>query len=179
MAIGATITAWFRSLARQPFQATPVIPMSVQSDWLACTNTNAANSAAELLNPASADDATTFPVEVPPNATRFLWRIRFPIATTTLTTDPIVRFYATDSNGIAMRIDNASTIAAGLEIDTAGMTVATDFLKDSTYYYTKVYDLDGIDLKGLKTLYPLTATASNYNAGGAALAAEIQVLFLN
>jgi len=159
-----------------------VICGSAQSDWIiANVETKTVQSSAELLRPASTNDSNVTPIEVPAGLTRFLWSLRFPIATTTLTTDPVFRFFGADLSGRVMRLDNEDNSATGIKITHAGESPSTTaiWLNDGTYYYTDVYDLEGMDLRGCKTLYVLVETASNYTDGATSQTGVVQVKFLN
>jgi len=173
MAIGSTLTGALRYIG-----LTPAANGSVQSDWqVANSAANAVCSAAELLNPASSNDAGVNPITIPAGATRFSARLRYAIATTTCTTAPKVVFAATDANGVPERIDNIDSDAAGTTLGVADAADPTLVMTDGTYFWSDVMTFTLPDLMGNATLYALIKTASNYSGGTPGV--QVWVKFLN
>ena len=164
-----------------------VLPGSGRSSWhtIHTDLTAAAESASILLRPLTFANTTNVRIiEVPEGVTRFFARGQYPQAST-LTTNPVVRFYGIDGPDLAttntllddgsyqwLRLDNADSGSAGLTISLD----TTNDGRDTTYKYTDcVPDLTGIDLQGCRWLLALGSTAAVISAGALAL----QVRFKN
>lgn len=178
MAIGSTVAA---AMKNGPFQT--VLPGSMKSDWVVANNdTKTTQSAAELLNPVSTNDSNVTPVTIPDGASGFLWRVRIPIAVTTLTTDPVIRWYGVDettSLPVPLRLDATASNAAGIEVDISGTAPSSTLAQDATYYYSPVYSRTPTDTLGCKTLYCLIETASTYTDGATSQSCSVIVKFTN
>jgi hypothetical protein len=159
-------------------------PGSTFTDWQTIHNdlTATAETGAVLLRPLTYAGTNVAPGKMPPGATRFLLRGRYPQAST-LTTSPVVRLYgvwgtptaagvfADDGTVLAMRLDNVDANAAGVTV-TIGTTAD---LRDTTYRYTDVIDLTGFDAKGAWYILALTETAGVISAGSI----QLQALAMN
>lgn len=152
-----------------------VIPGSSQGIWhVANSDLSTVVSGSELLRPASVDDSTVKPVPIPAGVSRFLIRLRYPVATTTFTTQPIIRLVGTDVNGVPLRLDATDSTATGITFSASATA-----LRDASFYYSPPYDRTGFDLLGCRTLYVLPSTAAAFTDGSTAQAVAAMVLFLS
>ena len=173
MAIGSTAAGRIKVSHQQLICAG-----SCRADWQVANSSAAtANSAAELLRPATVDDSNVTPITIPEGATRISVRLRYAVATTTCTTAPKAVIVATDTNGVPERIDNVDSDAAGTTLGVADAADPTLVMRDATYFYSDVMTFTLPDLMGNSTLYVLIKTAANYSGGTPAVA--VMVKFLN
>lgn len=136
------------------------------------TNLSAtAQTAAQLLNPASVTATQVVPLAVPQGATRCLIRLRIDDACTVNGTPAVVVLMGLDNSGVPTRLDNVDQNATGITL-----TWTSGDATDGTYDYSDLPSLSGYDLLGSKTLYVLVATAGVYTG---ATDPTAMVLFLN
>jgi hypothetical protein len=175
MAIGASAKGRMNTI-----NAKPTMGGSCFSEWVvANSNLAATQSATELLRPGATDDSNVVPIEIPEGATRVLLRTRRVAAATTLTTDPVIRLWGIDDDGLGTytgtptRLDSADSNNAGLTV-AASASDASD--SAAVYLYSDVSDQTGYDCLGCKWLFVLVNTAANYSASTSVAAL---VRFLN
>lgn len=196
MAIGAYIKASVRVAKGSAIMH----QASVRGTWYqANDNLEAAQSAGELLSPASIALSTFHWVRVPDGATRILYRAKSDVAATTVVTSPIVQiwgaygiigedgsFSTTAGTQALSGTDAAANFARFLRLDgiTSGATgvtltlAVTGVLNDASYRYHEVADLTGVDLKGAEYVGIIVATAGSLT-GGASNGVYGEILFIN
>ena len=180
MAIGALV----KGGANNDYSAV-VIPSSLKGVWTtAHDDSETAQSATELLYPASIDDSGFHWIEVPHCASRVLVRAVM-TKTATVTTSPVVRVvgaygtvasdgsFATDGTAQFLRLDNVDANAVGVTLTL--VSSGASLLQDATYAYSDPPTLEGYDLRGAKYVGILVETAANLSAG----TVPVQVLLLN
>lgn len=168
MAIGDTVKAGLKLLG-----LLGSAPGSVQADWhIANTDLSAtAQTAGQLLNPASVTASQVRPVTIPPGATRALVRLRIDDGCSGNGTPAVVVLMGVDASGVPVRLDNVDQNATGITL-----TWTSGDATDGTYDYSDLPNLTGYDMLGCKTLYVLVATAGVYTG---ATDPTAMVLFLN
>jgi hypothetical protein len=156
------------------------------------TNLKVANSAAELLYPATIATSSNGVQWIRRGdlATRVLLRARFTKAATVIsaspvvtlwgaylpdgTTDPTAGNWATDGTVKFMRLDNVSPAAAGLTLTLVAL--GSGLHVDASYGYSDIPSLTGYDLMGCNWWTVLCGTAA---AGTGLTACDCQALQVN
>jgi len=144
-----------------------------------------AETSGVLRRPLSYSNAAVQPVEVL-NGTRFYMRARYPIATTTATTDPVVRVYGVvgpDPTGDGVWADNETVAFVDLTGDITVFADPANDLRDTNFYYTAPAEPGGGELywdcRGFRWLLPLTVTAGVLTDGTDPTGCELEIFVLN
>lgn len=181
MAIGTLLKANVRS-ANQDFVAIA----QPKGTWIVCnTDCRTAQTAGMLLNPSSITSASFHWVAVPEGVRTVYVRARYPVATSGITTSPVIRVWGAYRNGgeisaagvmpsdgsvLTARLDNASWSASGI---TVTLNVSNDHTDDS-YFYSSLTSATGYSVLGADYIGIPVSTASSITASAAV---EVQVLF--
>jgi len=158
-----------------------------KGQWLTCnSNMLAAQSAGELLSPATIATSTFAWVKVPTNVTKVLVRARFAINTTVITTSPVVRIVGgydpsnlVGDDGVVpntgtvqfLRLDTGTWAGTGV---TCTCSVTTN-VKDTSYFYSDLTSITGYNVLGADFVGVLVSTAGAITTG---TVMEAQLLFL-
>jgi len=171
--------------------ATLCVSGSAKGSWVTANrDARTAQAAAVLCAPASV--ATTTPVDwvkVSVGVTRVLIQARFPKATASVATSPVVRVFGAIVAGGDIAADGTVPQTGTVRIirlDTVGFATAGQTLtlgvsttansNDSTYWYSNPIDLTGYDIMGSDYVAVFVETAAAITATDVV---EIQVLLLN
>lgn len=145
-----------------------------------------AETSGVLRRPLSYSNTNIRPVRVD-NGTRFFFRAKYPVATTTATTEPVVRWYGVvapdgvePDAGTGAWPDNDTVAFVTLTDDeTIFIDPAAD-VRDTNWYYSEPIGIaDPFDAKGFRWLLPMVVTAAVLTDGTNPTGCQLEVFVLN
>jgi len=158
-----------------------------KGQWLTC-NSGAltAQSAGELLSPATIAVATFSWVRIPTNVSKVLVRCRFGIGSAGTVTNPIVRIigayevdYKVPDTGVIPNDGTVQFVNLGGATWATGLTLPCTLascVKDTVYYYSDFSTITPTPTNGCDLIGVLVSTAANFAT--TETTAEMQLLFL-